>query len=246
MKLRDLNTNPHLTVTVHQWSSVCKVCQSVNFVVFINSNTTAVSLDYLNPPKQIPTANCPTWLYPLPRCELERSLEERIATPQAASALPYLAWLVAVISGTQNEEKNVCCVRVESCLRCWCVLNSLPHPLFPITPSTWITSSQREGWVSYISPLVVAWNENGCAWRSAVKLWRCVCSIWISFKRSNFFILLSICTQIRNSQHHSTSEDISLRLSILLCSWICSSSFNVRVITLSNVLLHTVKVVQYL
>jgi hypothetical protein len=49
---------------------------------------------------------------------------------------------------------------------------------------------------------------------------------------------------ISNKRLHFTSEDISLAVSLFLCSWTCSSSF--CVLTVSTVQLQTAQFVQYL
>ena len=51
---------------------------------------------------------------------------------------------------------------------------------------------------------------------------------------------------IWNKLLHSTSEDTSLAVSLLLSSWTCSSSSNFCVITVSTVQLQTLLFVQYL
>jgi len=65
------------------------------------------------------------------------------------------------------------------------------------------------------------------------------------FERFNFLIRTCVYIDvISNSRLHSTSEDISWTVSVLLCSWTCGGSF--CVITVSTDQLHTVQFVQYL
>jgi hypothetical protein len=126
--------------------------------------------------------------------------------------------------------------------------NLLPHPSCRISPHSWITSSHSKGWVGYISHLPIAWQEVGRVLCSAVKWWQIVYSYLDLFEGSNHWMWLSVCkhkhTLSRNRQH-SPSEDISWSVSLLLCSWTCSSS-SLCVITVSTVQLQTVQFVQYL
>ena len=68
----------------------------------------------------------------------------------------------------------------------------------------------------------------------AVRLWQCVNSQLNLSEGSNLWIWLSLHKHtITSNRQHCTSEDNSLPVSVLLCSWICNSSF--CVITVSTV-----------
>ena len=100
-----------------------------------------------------------------------------------ASAVLYMAWL-----NGSKAEKGACCVCVESNRKCWCAWTACRT-----TQITWITLSNLDWWVRYISRLAVAWQEHRRVLRSAAKLWRWVCSQVNLFEGLDLWIGLSIC-----------------------------------------------------
>ena len=75
-----------------------------------------------------------------------------------------------------------------------------------------------------------------------VKLWQCVNSQLNFFEGSNVWIWLPVYKHTKyGNRQHCTSEDNSLTVCLLLCSWTCSSNF--WVITVSTDQMQTVKFV---
>ena len=125
----------------------------------------------------------------------------------------------------------------------WILIGKLLHYTpYRITPRSWNTSSLPKGRAALRS---IDRNLGVCC----VALWnfgRAFTVIWICLKDLiSGCDCLSVYTHtLSSNRRHSASEGISWTVSLLLCSWTCSSSF--CVITVSAVQLQTGQFVQFL
>jgi hypothetical protein len=111
--------------------------------------------------------------------------------------------------------------------------------IMPITPLSWITSSHPQEELTIKAALQLPDRKLGVL-RSAVKLWQCIFCHLNFFLRSDHWLWLSVyINTVSNNLLHCTSDDNSWTVSLLLCSWTCSSSCGV--IAVSTVPLQTVQ-----
>ena len=233
MKLPDVHTNSHLTLTVLQLAFSLRSV-SVYDILWYKRHYDFCHCGPPNPNQW--STNC--WrphITPPNRLGGSWKVPGNNGLWRHKRRLQSCIWhgSVAVISGKQLAEEVACCGCDESFRMCWCVLYSLPHPPCLITLRSWITSSHHLG------PLGVAWQELRRVLRSAAKLWRCVYSHVNLFEGSNLLKLLSIYIYIYIYIHthtHNSKQPPALHFR--------RHQQSVCVITVSTVQLHTVQFVQ--
>ena len=156
MKLTDVHTNLHLTLTALQFP-FSSHSVSVITVTFRGSNTitTAVTVRSPSPTNETLTANGPISRHP----HTNDALETVPCGGTSGVFLHYCSWhgsmTVCAYCHTDGRERRW--VRVSCNVRTVLLLHCLRHTSCRITPRFWITSSHPGGWVGHESRLAVAW-----------------------------------------------------------------------------------------